>query len=254
MGGDYFSALGLGLAGAGHCLGMCGGIVSLFNISNANNRSSFAAIGHNTVFQLGRISCYMALGALAGYAGSLTLKSNAQFIGVLHWLSLLLLIGIALSILDWWNPYKLLEKAGGKLWQRVQPLGSALLPVNRKSKAYALGIVWGFLPCGLIYSTLAWATTSGSASSAALLMFFFGLGTMPALLGIGSFAGELKQQLQRTAAKYMLAFFLIGVGLLPFYAHQQHGNHSTNSLLPAAAVDAGNSERGVQRNPTHKHH
>jgi len=233
--------------------GMCGGIVSLFTIGQANNRSSIAAIGNNLIFQLGRISCYAALGALAGYAGSLSLQSNANFIGVMHWISLLLLIGIALSILGWWHPYKLLENAGGKLWQKVQPLGSALLPVDRKSKAYALGIVWGFLPCGLIYSTLAWATTSGSAGRAALLMFFFGLGTMPALLGIGSFASELKQQLQRTPAKYMLALFLIGVGLLPFYAHQTDNNHSTGLVHPPAVNDPADAGRHLPHGPAHNH-
>ena len=216
------AALLIGLVGSPHCIGMCGGIVSLFTMAGAQNRASIGSLSYNMVFQFGRVSCYALLGTLAGLAGSLALDSHAGFINKLHWASLILLIGIALSIIGWWNPYSIIEKAGGKLWKKIQPLGKHILPINSKAKAYALGLVWGFLPCGLIYSTLAWSATAGNPGTSALLMVFFGLGTMPALLGIGSFAGELKTQMQRTAPKYMLALLLIVIGLLPFYAHTQH--------------------------------
>lgn len=243
---SYSAAFLVGIAGTPHCIGMCGGIVSLFNLSGSgasaassegvlaaeggggDRRRGGAGIGYNLVFQLGRASCYALLGAVAGLGGSVLLGERAIVGDIFRWLGLLLLLSIALSVLGWWSPGKKLEQAGSVIWAKVQPAARLLLPANNLPRAYALGLIWGFLPCGLIYSTLAWALTTASAMQAALMMFCFSLGTMPALLGIGHIAGDMKRHMRRPAIRYSLALFLVVLALVPFYMHGQHAKHKAD--------------------------
>lgn len=221
----YFAAFLVGLAGSPHCIGMCGGIVSLFNLAGRREATQTIGIPMNLAFQAGRVSCYALLGA-AGGAGAGLLLGDRAWVGVaFRWVSLFLLVSIALSILGWWSPGKYLEKTGAVLWSKVQRLARPLLPVRSAIAAYGLGITWGFLPCGLIYSALAWSLTSGSALQASLMMFCFGVGTMPALLGVGAMAGGIKQQMRRPAVRYSLAIFLVALALLPFQMQRQHSEH-----------------------------
>ena len=150
------SAFALGLAGAGHCLGMCGGIAAALNLGG--ERSAAVTIAYHG----GRIASYTLLGALLGLAagridiGSWTLA--------LRYLAGLLLIGMGLYVADWWRGMMLLEKLGAHLWKPVQQLGSRWLPVRRWPQGFALGLCWGLMPCGLIYSSLAWAATAPNAA------------------------------------------------------------------------------------------
>jgi sulfite exporter TauE/SafE len=110
-----------------------------------------------------------------------------------------------------------LERVGALLWRHVQPLSRRLLPVRTPAQALALGMVWGWLPCGLVYSALTTALASGSAGAGAATMLAFGLGTLPNLLLAGILATQLRALMQapwlrRTAG---LAVFAIGLyGLL----------------------------------------
>jgi sulfite exporter TauE/SafE len=112
-----------------------------------------------------------------------------------------------------------LEKVGGRLWRRVQPLASPFLPVRRFSQALPLGLVWGWLPCGLVYTALTSALSSGAPWRGALIMLAFGAGTLPAMLLGGLFAGRvaaaMRHRMVRLAAGIAVAGFgvhaLIGV-------------------------------------------
>ncbi|MFV8816256.1 sulfite exporter TauE/SafE family protein [Haliea sp. E17] len=212
-----FTAFGLGLAGAGHCLGMCGGIAAALNLgANARPLMTFAYHG-------GRIASYTLLGALFGLAaGSIDL--GLWTLG-LRILAGLLLVGMGLSICGWTRGMLPLEQAGSYLWRPVQRFSSRLLPLQYPWQAAGLGLCWGLMPCGLIYSSLAWAATAQSAGTAALLMFCFGIGTLPAMLATSLGAQRLQTFLRRRQLRRLLGVLVIASGLWTLYVALAHGGH-----------------------------
>lgn len=223
------TALMLGLAGAGHCLGMCGGIAAALNLGG--QRSPAITLAYHT----GRIASYTLLGALLGLAAG-SIDITAWTIG-LRYLAGLLLIGMGLYIANWWRGMALLERVGSRLWQPVQRLSSNWLPLRRWPQGFALGLCWGLMPCGLIYSSLAWATTAQNAATSALMMLLFGLGTLPAMLATSLGAERLQTLLRQRGLKLVTAILLIGSGIWTLYitaAHSGHGKHSNPTNQPAA--------------------
>jgi sulfite exporter TauE/SafE len=211
------SAFALGLAGAGHCLGMCGGIAAALNLGG--QRSLAVTLSYHS----GRISSYTLLGGLLGLAAN-SIDIAAWTMG-LRYLAGLLLIGMGLYIADWWRGMALLERAGARLWQPVQRLSSRWLPVRRWPQGFALGLCWGLMPCGLIYSSLAWAATAQNAATSALMMFLFGLGTLPAMLATSLGADRLQGFLRRRGLKLLIAVLLIASGVWTLYLTIAHGSH-----------------------------
>jgi len=211
------SACALGLAGAGHCLGMCGGIAAALNLGG--QRSLAVTLSYHS----GRISSYTLLGGLLGLAAN-SIDIAAWTMG-LRYLAGLLLIGMGLYIADWWRGMALLERAGARLWQPVQRLSSRWLPVRRWPQGFALGLCWGLMPCGLIYSSLAWAATAQNAATSALMMFLFGLGTLPAMLATSLGADRLQGFLRRRGLKLLIAVLLIASGVWTLYLTIAHGSH-----------------------------
>ncbi len=224
---NILSAFALGLAGAGHCLGMCGGIAAALNLGGG--RTLATTLGYHG----GRITSYSLLGGLLGLAAG-SLDIALWTIG-LRYLAGLLLIGMGLYIANWWRGMALLERAGARLWQPVQKLSSRWLPVRRWPQAFALGLCWGLMPCGLIYSSLAWAATAGDATTAALMMFFFGLGTLPAMLATSLGADRLQAFLRRRGLKRLIALLLIASGLWTIYLTYVHGSHMGHHPMAAPA-------------------
>lgn len=217
---DYATALGLGLAGAGHCLGMCGGIASMLSLGGAGSPKITLA------YHAGRISSYTLLGAVLGFAAG-SIDISAWTIG-LRYAAGFMLIGMGLYVANWWRGMALLERAGAYLWRPVQRLSSRWLPVRYWPQGFALGLCWGLMPCGLIYSSLAWAATAQHAPTSALMMFLFGLGTLPAMLSTSFGAGGLQAFLRRRGLKQIIALLLITSGLWTIYiigAHAGHANH-----------------------------
>ncbi len=211
------SAFVLGLAGAGHCLGMCGGIAAALNLGG--QRSLAVTLSYHS----GRISSYTLLGGLLGLAAT-SIDLAAWTLG-LRYLAGLLLIGMGLYIADWWRGMALLERIGARLWQPVQRLSSRWLPVRRWPQGFALGLCWGLMPCGLIYSSLAWAATAQNAATSALMMFLFGLGTLPAMLATSLGADRLQVFLRRRGLKLLIAVLLITSGVWTVYLTVAHGSH-----------------------------
>ena len=109
------------------------------------------------------------------------------------------------------------ESLGANVWKRIQPFGKRFIPVKTKSQAFFLGMVWGWLPCGLVYSVLIAALASGSASQGAIIMLCFGLGTLPTLLAMGMTAVKLKQYLQQPWVRKLSGCLIITFGLLGLY-------------------------------------
>ena len=217
----YASALGLGLAGAGHCLGMCGGIAAALNMSGPRSPAITLA------YHAGRIGSYTLLGGLLGFAAG-AIDIAAWTIG-LRYLAGAMLIGMGLYVADWWRGMAQLERAGARLWRPVQNLASRWLPVRRWPQGFALGLCWGMMPCGLIYSSLAWAATAQNAASSALMMFLFGLGTLPAMLATSLGAQGLQGFLRRRGLKLLIALLLIATGAWTLYITALHGSHASHA-------------------------
>lgn len=213
----YASALGLGLAGAGHCLGMCGGIAAALNLGG--QRSTAVTLAYHG----GRISSYTLLGGLLGLAAG-SIDISAWTMG-LRYLAGLMLIGMGLYVADWWRGMAVLERIGAHLWQPIQRLSSRWLPVRHWPQGFALGLCWGFMPCGLIYSSLAWAATAQDAATSALMMFLFGIGTLPAMLATSLGADRLQGFLRQRGLKLLIALMLIVSGIWSLYLTVAHSGH-----------------------------
>ena len=168
----------IGLLGSGHCLGMCGGLMSAFTIAIPKDEKKTITL--LITYNIGRISSYTFMGVLFGIIG-LT-ASYTPINNYLRIISGILMILLGLYISKIWNGLNYIEKIGNYIWKPIQPLSKKLLPVNTKFKAFVLGLLWSLIPCGLIYSTLAWAVAQGSIIKSSLIMFFFGLGTFPILI------------------------------------------------------------------------
>ncbi|MEZ5571648.1 MAG: sulfite exporter TauE/SafE family protein [Halioglobus sp.] len=214
------TAFMLGLSGAGHCLGMCGGIAAALNLGGV--RSTAITLAYHT----GRVLSYTLLGALLGLAAASV--DIAAWTLSLRYLAGLLLVGMGLYIAQWWRGLAVLERAGAVLWRPVQRLSSRWLPLRRWPQGLALGLCWGLMPCGLIYSSLAWAATAQDALTSALMMLCFGMGTLPAMLATSLGAGQLQAFLRRRELKLAIALLLIAAGLWTLYITAAHSGHSAH--------------------------
>lgn len=213
------SAFILGLLGAGHCLGMCGGLMGALTMSipaEQQNRRLRIIIGYN----LGRVSSYAIAGFLFGLFGWAVEQTPAAH--ALRVVAALLLISLGLYLAGWWHGLTRIEKLGSYLWKYIQPLASRLLPVKGPLHAVLLGMLWGWLPCGLVYSTLFWTASQGDASTSALLMFTFGLGTWPVLLVSGLAAEQVTAFLRKKNVRYAAGLLVILYGLWTLPGPHQH--------------------------------
>ena len=203
----YITAFSVGLLGGVHCVGMCGGIVGAlsFATQQQQNSSKFALYRLLLAYNFGRLFSYSLAGGLMGGLGWLVSNwadiRNIQLI--LQVFAALFMLAMGLYISGWWMGLLRLEKAGAFLWQFIQPVAQKLLPVKTPLHAVALGVLWGWLPCGLVYSVLVWSVAAGNFQQGALLMLSFGLGTLPNLLAMGLFANQLKQFVQQQSVRYL---------------------------------------------------
>ncbi|GAB1265000.1 sulfite exporter TauE/SafE family protein [Aurantivibrio infirmus] len=213
----YMSAFGIGLLGGMHCIGMCGGISSALGFALESN-SRWKRLSILLSYNIGRLFTYSLLGFFVGYA-SHQISTHAHHEIMPHDIKLariiagFLLIAMSLYLAGWWYGLRWLEKIGQLFWKRIQPFAQKLLPVKNFPQAFALGILWGWLPCGLIYSALAYSATQNHPLVSAATMLSFGLGTLPAVLTSGIFAVKIKQLLQKKNLRFVFAGFLFVFGL-----------------------------------------
>ncbi len=213
----YISAFLIGLFGGVHCVGMCGGIVGALSFGLPEQaRGRFTSLlPYLLNYNLGRLISYTVAGALVGgvsaMATNLTALQQAQT--VLQVAAGLFMVAMGLYLGGWWYGMNSLERLGGRVWQLVEPFGRKLLPVQRPSQALVMGVVWGWLPCGMVYSALIWAISAGSALNGALLLFSFGLGTLPNLFAMGVVAGKLTSFLRRPAVMHLAGALVVLIGV-----------------------------------------
>lgn len=202
-----------GLLGGVHCAGMCGGIVAAF-AGRAEQRRWLLHLSYNS----GRIASYAVAGAAAGTVGSLGLLLDGLLPVqiALYVVANLMLILLGLYLAGVSHLATRLERLGARLWRSLQPLGARWLPGDTPSRAFGLGLLWGWLPCGLVYGVLLTALLAGDALNGAAVMLAFGLGTLPNLLLAGlawrRVVGLARAQaLRRTAGAVVLGFGLYGL-------------------------------------------
>ena len=198
-----------GLLGGGHCAGMCGGIVTAFSLQLPAGRRWHYYLG----FNFGRLLGYMLVGALVGSIGSLTMLLSLQTLKAgLFVLAQLLLIVMGAYLAGWSTWLTKVERIGVPIWQRVQPLMRRLLPIRAWPQCVAVGVLWGWLPCGLVYTASLSALASASPLKGAAILLLFGLGTLPNLFLIGAASGWLRDQLRQTWVRRGSGAILITIG------------------------------------------
>nr|VFK59790.1 MAG: hypothetical protein BECKTUN1418F_GA0071002_11886 [Candidatus Kentron sp. TUN]VFK63203.1 MAG: hypothetical protein BECKTUN1418D_GA0071000_12026 [Candidatus Kentron sp. TUN]VFK68463.1 MAG: hypothetical protein BECKTUN1418E_GA0071001_11846 [Candidatus Kentron sp. TUN] len=228
----YLVAFLAGLFGGVHCIGMCGGIVGTLSmgLSASARKSPLSVAPYIISYNVGRILTYGIIGAAMGWSGSVATGLLEQYQGwlVLRVIAALFMIAMGLYLGGWWFGLASMERGGNVLWRWLAPLGKRLLPVKTIKHALALGVVWGWLPCGLVYSLLIWALAAGGWWEGTLFMISFGLGTLPTLMGIGFAATTLRQFLQHTGVRRIAGLIVIGFGILTLVAT---GIHQPNTGL-----------------------
>ncbi|MBP2700301.1 sulfite exporter TauE/SafE family protein [Photobacterium lucens] len=216
---DLYAAFLIGLMGAGHCVGMCGGVAAAITIGMPENTTNTKRWVYLLNYNIGRLSSYTIAGALIGaaLAGLSTLNGTTNPLVYMRLFAAIMMIVLGLYIGQWWFGLTSIERIGQKFWRHISPLATTLLPLKSPVKALPFGFLWGWLPCGLVYSTLTWAAVSGSALNGATVMLAFGLGTLPAMLAIGGFADKLKTWLKNRVFRRISALLLIAYGLQTGY-------------------------------------
>lgn len=217
---------------------MCGGIIGALSFSlsaQTPGKRWLLLLGYN----VGRISSYTLMGAgMAALVASLP----ASPWPLARTLAGVLLVLMGLYMAGWWRVLTLLERLGQRLWLRIKPLGNRLLPIDSLPKTLVLGALWGWLPCGLVYSALAYAAVQPGSLSGALVMLCFGLGTLPAVLLGGLGAARLRYWLAKQSLRNFLGVAFIAFGLWTLLQawghHGHHGSdgehyHKQNGLAPA---------------------
>lgn len=234
----FFSAFLVGLFSTVHCLGMCGGIIGAltFSLPEHIRTNRWHLIPYVSAYNIGRITSYCIAGALVGGLGD-------NFAGlfpsyghlVLQLLASILMIGIGLYLAGWFPAFVKIEHIGKPIWKKLEPISQKLIPVKSPAHAYLFGLVWGWLPCGLVYTALIWSGTAGSVQDGALLMLAFGMGTLPAVMIAGILTGWFTRFIRSPYVRPIIGLIIIVIALVTGYlallhsGHQPSGNTEINS-------------------------
>lgn len=238
-----------GLFSSAHCFGMCGGIAAALGSGTpAEHRHPVRSLAYQLLFNSGRVLSYTIAGTIAG-GTSLFLSS---LIDIPAWTVIfriatgLIMVAIGLQLAINWRGLRHIESLGARLWRRLAPLVGRLLPARTPAAALGVGMLWGWLPCGLVYTMVLAAVVSGSALTGGMLMLAFGAGTLPAMVGIGLSAGGLSRLLgqramRRTAGALLLAFGAWTITLPLLHLGHDHNDHQpatlSSSQEPSASLN-----------------
>lgn len=239
-------AFTLGLAGSVHCLGMCGGIAAAAGTRTQSAGSATGAALAGLTFNLGRIASYALLGLAVGavIGAAVSQVPVRPFAVGLRALAGLLMFFMGLSLMTGRDLLSL-ERAGGRLWERLRPLAGRVLALPPTLRFAALGLLWGFLPCGLVYSALALSAASGAALAGGATMLAFGLGTLPAMLAVTlagtAFTRRFSGLWTRRAAGLLMIVFAFWTAFGTLAPHGgSHGAHR-GDMAPAGPMPAQSS-------------
>jgi hypothetical protein len=223
---SFMSAFLLGLFSTVHCVGMCGGIIGALSLSlpaDIRNHKPRLFI-FVTTYNIGRIMSYTLAGLVAGAVGTSVLASTGfdQGHAILRYVGVAMMVAIGIYLAGWLPQLAIIEKIGVPLWQKLEPIGRKLLPVASLPKALAYGVIWGWLPCGLVYFVLIWALTAGDAFRGALMMLAFGLGTLPTLLTAGFMTSWVTRFARNPHARMIVGLLIIAMAIGSLFIPMQH--------------------------------
>ncbi len=263
------TAATLGFFGSAHCVGMCGGIAGALGFA-IRDSSSGQRLLILSAYNVGRISSYLFIAGVTFLLVQGGIKAAGQILPAAHGLSYmrilagLLMIAMGLYLAQWWMGLAYLERLGRMLWRYVQPLGQGLFPIQSPFKALLLGLVWGWLPCGLVYSALTLAVVQPNLLAVLATMLAFALGTLPAMLAAGLAAERIKQYLQNRRVRIFLALLIIGFGVWTCAAATYHGlmHHQHSSMqhdnmpmdMSPPAADMNDTDMNGADMPVHHQH
>lgn len=205
---DFLSAFLIGLLGAGHCIGMCSGIASALSFSiNPDQKNGLLSL---LLYNLGRITSYSIAGFIFAASSSVLIvwMGGKESLIYLRIFAAIMMLLLAFYIARLWNGLIIVERAGQFLWQFIKPLAQYFLPLKHPALAFPLGFFWGWLPCGLVYSSLVWAISTANGLNGLVIMLGFGLGTLPAMMLVGSLSHKLKNILNKKWFRYGSGFVL----------------------------------------------
>lgn len=226
------AAFFMGFFGSPHCLGMCGGLVAAFSlsmkdVSPAKRRALIAT------YHFGRLTSYAVLGLAAGLIGTTILEPLMKGNSTPRILLGLVLVFVGVTMLG--APFlSKLERLGMRFWQYLSPIRQKVFPLNTFPRALAAGLLWGYLPCGLVYGALLIAVVAHDPLSGAALMFVFGLGTVPMLVATHETVGWLRNQIGRLRLRQLNGAIMVLSGLavvfIPIAMKSMHGNHDMSNM------------------------
>ncbi len=236
----FATAFVTGILGSAHCLGMCAGLSGLFAV-NRSVASLRRDIPMAVTYNAGRVVSYAAIGVIVAALGEAFVDAIPGLAAPVRLASGLLIVVIGLQVAFNWRFLAPIEKAGARLWGRIAPAARGLLPVTSIPKALGLGLLWGWLPCGLVYSVLLIAATTADPLSGGLVMVAFGIGTMPAMIATGVSAAKLSQFMSGKRLGAGLLIILIGLATIAMpvmkISGQGHrmdrGQHSMQAPQPS---------------------
>ena len=222
----------VGLLGGTHCMAMCGGIVGALTVGTPPGRPQWPL---HLAYNLGRISSYALAGAVLGAVGSagLLLNDALPVQMTLYVLANLMLVALGLYLIGVPQGLTFLERGGQKVWARIQPLTRRFLPATSVSRALPLGMLWGFLPCGMVYSVLTAALLTGNSLRGAGLMLAFGLGTLPNLLLAGFLLRRFRDIVQGRAVRTISGLLVLGFGVWGLFTATSLGGRLWQGIVCA---------------------
>lgn len=216
----------LGFFSTMHCIGMCGGIIGALSLSLPveirNNKAKLFAFVLS--YNIGRLISYGIAGLIAGAIGTSVLQSAGfdQGHAILRIIAVSMMVAIGLYLTGWLPQLASIEKIGIPVWKRMEPIGRKLVPVASIPKALAYGMIWGWLPCGLVYFVLIWALTAGDAINGALIMLAFGAGTLPTLITVGFMTSWITRFAQSTRARQVVGLIIIVMAIGSLFIPMEH--------------------------------
>ena len=230
---SYFVAFVMGLLTGMHCLGMCGAIIGSLTLSLGPDirEQPSRLLRFVLSYNLGRIGSYTIGGMFAGLLQHVMMLpfDEGQGYRFLQIVSAIVMAGAGLHIMGWFPHFAYIERVGGQFWRRVEPYGRRLLPVQTLPQAFVFGMVWGWLPCGLVYAALALAAVAGDVGRSVLTMFAFGMGTLPVVAGVGLMTNQLVRLSRMNRFRQLTGITLVVLALLAAFPWlnpmMRHGLH-----------------------------
>ncbi|WP_201583739.1 sulfite exporter TauE/SafE family protein [Psychrobacter jeotgali] len=247
------AAFMMGFLGSPHCLGMCGGLVAAFSlsmkdVSPAKRRRLIAT------YHFGRLTSYSVLGLIAGIVGTTVLEPLMKGNSTPRILLGLVLAFVGITMLG--APFLAkLERVGMRFWQFLSPVRQKVFPLNTYPRALAAGLLWGYLPCGLVYGALLIAVVAHNPLGGAALMFVFGLGTVPMLVATHETVGWLRDKIGRLRLRQINGALMVLSGLavifVPIMMKSMHGGDHGQMDHGSPSTMISDTDNSTHQNMNH---